>query len=92
MLGVHPKRLSSKELKKELENRGVEYGNQNKRPKLIEALDEELRNETLANIEGNMCSCVYEFPTNELKIEITCIILGSHLRNPSMSYKEQEIR
>ncbi|CAJ0762816.1 8996_t:CDS:2, partial [Entrophospora sp. SA101] len=45
----------------------VDYGKQNKRQKLIEVLDEELRHETLASIEG------------------------SHLRNPSMSNKEEEI-
>ncbi|CAJ0629059.1 3525_t:CDS:2, partial [Entrophospora sp. SA101] len=64
---ICPKRLSSRELSEELENRGVDYGKQNKRQKLIEVLDEELRHETLASIEG------------------------SHLRNPSMSNKEEEI-
>jgi hypothetical protein len=58
-------------LKKELKNRNVEYENQNKRQKLIEVLDEELKYETLANIEGNMCLFFCLIPNNfELKINL----------------------
>ncbi|CAJ0749674.1 18008_t:CDS:2 [Entrophospora sp. SA101] len=39
------------ELKNELTNRGIVYDNQNKRQKLIEMLDKELSQETLANVE-----------------------------------------
>ncbi|CAJ0753238.1 6329_t:CDS:2, partial [Entrophospora sp. SA101] len=65
ILSIIAEKLSSRELSKELENRGVDYGKQNKQQKLIEVLDEELKHETLASIEG------------------------SHLRNPSMSNKEE---
>jgi hypothetical protein len=36
-----------------LTNQGIVYEDQNKRQKLIKILDEELRQENLANIEGN---------------------------------------
>jgi hypothetical protein len=42
------------ELKNELTNRGIIYDNKNKRQKLIEILDKELSQETLANTEGNI--------------------------------------
>jgi len=91
--GIRPKRLSSEELKKELEDRGVEYENQNKRPKLIEVLDEELKHETLANTEGNVCLCnVFLIPNKQIKDKFTYTILGLRLRNPSMTYEKQEIR
>ncbi|CAJ0753645.1 15828_t:CDS:2 [Entrophospora sp. SA101] len=49
--GICPKRLALPELKNELTNRGIVYDNQNKRQKLIEMLDKELSQETLANVE-----------------------------------------
>ncbi|CAJ0632002.1 10884_t:CDS:2, partial [Entrophospora sp. SA101] len=48
---ICPKRLALPELKNELTNRGIVYDNQNKRQKLIEMLDKELSQETLANVE-----------------------------------------
>jgi DNA phosphorothioation-dependent restriction protein DptG len=54
ILGVRAKRLALPELKNELTNRGIIYDNKNKRQKLIEILDKELSQETLANTEGNI--------------------------------------
>ena len=44
---------------KELKNRGIECENQNKWQKLIYTLDEELKHETLANIEGDVYDYMY---------------------------------
>lgn len=52
MLGICPKRLPLQELTNELQNRKVDYGNQNKRQKLVEILDKELTHETLEK-KGN---------------------------------------
>jgi hypothetical protein len=57
ILEVCPKRLPLQELTNELQNRGIDYGNRNKRQKLVEILDKELTKETLEN-EGNYCTCV----------------------------------
>ncbi|CAI2200796.1 9704_t:CDS:2, partial [Funneliformis geosporum] len=46
------KRLLLQELTNELQNRGINYGNQNNRQKLVEILDKELTKETLEN-EGS---------------------------------------
>ncbi|CAG8748560.1 2595_t:CDS:2, partial [Funneliformis caledonium] len=46
------KRLPLQELINELQNRGIDYGNQNKRQKLVEILDKEMMQETLKN-EGS---------------------------------------
>ncbi|GES96300.1 hypothetical protein GLOIN_2v1880126 [Rhizophagus clarus] len=47
--GLCPKRLPLQELTNELQNRKIDYENQNKRRKLVEILDKELTNETLEN-------------------------------------------
>ncbi|CAB4427991.1 unnamed protein product [Rhizophagus irregularis] len=47
--GICPKRLPLQELTNELQNRKIDYGNQNKRRKLVEILDKELTHETLEN-------------------------------------------
>ncbi|CAB4474138.1 unnamed protein product [Rhizophagus irregularis] len=52
MLGICPKRLPLQELTNELQNRKVDYGNQNKRQKLVEILDKELTHETLEKKES----------------------------------------
>ena len=52
ILGICPKRLPLQELTNELQNRKIDYGNQNKRRKLVEILDKELTYETLEN-KGN---------------------------------------
>jgi len=44
--------LPLQELTNELQNRKINYGNQNKRRKLVEILDKELTHETLEN-KGN---------------------------------------
>jgi len=44
--------LPLQELTNELQNRKIDYGNQNKRRKLVEILDKELTHETLEN-KGN---------------------------------------
>ncbi|RHZ49465.1 hypothetical protein Glove_520g3 [Diversispora epigaea] len=50
--GICSKRLPLQELTNELQNRGIDYGNQNKRQKLVEILDNELIKETLKNKEN----------------------------------------
>ncbi|PKB98468.1 hypothetical protein RhiirA5_431343, partial [Rhizophagus irregularis] len=50
--GICPKRLPLQELTNELQNRKVDYGNQNKRQKLVEILDKELTHETLEKKES----------------------------------------
>ena len=57
MLGICPKRLPLQELTNELQNRKVDYGNQNKRQKLVEILDKELTHETLEK-KGNYIYCL----------------------------------
>ena len=52
--GICSKRLPLQELTNELRNRGVDYGNQNKRQKLVEILDKELIKETLENKGNNL--------------------------------------
>ena len=69
-------------------NRGIVYEDQNKRQKLIKILDEELRQENLANIEGNNI-CLWYFKWYKI---FTNLILGLPLRNRSMVHHEQEIR
>ena len=56
ILGICPKRLPLQELTNELQNRKIDYGNQNKRRKLVEILDKELTHETLEN-KGNYIIC-----------------------------------
>ena len=71
-------------MKKELEDQGVEYENQNKRPKLIEVLDEELKHETLANTEGNVCLCnVFLIPNKQIKDKI-------YLHNFRITFEESK--
>ena len=55
MLGIYPKRLPLQELTNELQNRKVDYGNQNKRRKLVEILDKVLTHETLENKGNYIC-------------------------------------
>ncbi|CAB4393992.1 unnamed protein product [Rhizophagus irregularis] len=52
MLGICPKILPLQELTNELQNRKVDYGNQNKRQKLVEILNKELTHETLEKKES----------------------------------------
>ncbi|RHZ77854.1 hypothetical protein Glove_170g35 [Diversispora epigaea] len=53
-LGICSKRLPLQELTNELRNRGVDYGNQNKRQKLVEILNKELIKEILKNKEKKL--------------------------------------
>ncbi|RIA83046.1 hypothetical protein C1645_834420 [Glomus cerebriforme] len=47
--GVCPKRLPLQKLTNELQNRKIDYGNQNKRQNSVKMLDKELTQETLKN-------------------------------------------
>ena len=67
ILGVCPKRLPLQELTNELQNREIDYGNQNKRQKLVEILDEELTRETLEK-EGNHILFFVKFSTRTIII------------------------
>lgn len=60
MLGLCPKRLPLQELTNELQNRKIDYENQNKRRKLVEILDKELMHETLEN-KGNYIYSLWYF-------------------------------
>ena len=89
ILGLCPKRLPLQELTNELQNRKIDYENQNKRRKLVEILDKELTNETLEN-KGNYIYCLQYFTCYE--IFLTSFYLGLCLRNCSMSHKEYTTR
>jgi hypothetical protein len=71
-----------------LQNRGIDYGNQNKRRKLVEMLDKELTQETLEKEGNHILYCDFSTPT----IINFLAFLGSRLRNRSMSNKEYNIR
>ena len=53
--GICSKRLPLQELTNELQNWKIDYGNQNKRRKLVEILDKELTHETLENKGNYIC-------------------------------------